>query len=232
MIGFSHLILHVVLCKSPARSGALPINLRVVMAYRIAQPEMNQTFQVSPDDAGEAAVEFDAMQGVYLMKVRQSGGCGADQFVTVLSEHPRELSVQLGRPPPPAQTSALVAGAAPPGYSYVRPTIVYFAKPAACDAPIGTPLTDGITVLNDLDAYYATVRPPAVLIDPKAYLVALRLRTATGGFHYVKVPVDFPPSEQNWPTYQKMDVNENIIDFVAGKPFDTLLCPRISKTSV
>lgn len=232
MIGFSHLILHVALCRGPARLAAQPVDLRVIMAYRISAPEMNRAFRVTRDDGGEAAVEFDAMQGVYLMKVTQSGGCGAEQFETVLSEHNREISIQLGRPPLPAQTSALVAGGAPPSYSYVRPTIVYFAKPAACDAPIGTPLTDGITVINDLDAYYASVRPAVVLTDPKAYLVALRLRTATGGFHYVRVPVDFPPSEQNWPTYQKMDVNANIIDFVATKPFDTLLCPRIMKTSV
>ncbi len=233
MIGFSHLILHVALCRGPAKMAGKPLDVRVVMAYRVSQPEMDRTFRVTRDEGGQADVEFDAMQGIYLMKVTQVGtGCGSNDFVTVLSEHDRAISVQLQSPPSIAKTAALIGGSAPPSFSYVRPAIVYFKKPAECNAAIGTPLTDGITFTNDLDAFYASVRPAGVMLDPKAYVIALRLRTATGGFHYLRVPVDVPSSAQMWPNYAKIDVGSNLIDYAASKPFDTLLCPRVNKTSV
>jgi len=62
--------------------------------------------------------------------------------------------------------------------------------------------------------------------------VALRLTDTTGGYHYIRIPADFPPAPNAWPTYERFNLTMNIADFAASKPEDTLLCPRLFETSV
>ena len=87
-----------------------------------------------------------------------------------------------------------------------------------------------IRLETDSDGYYASIFPSPALASVMPAVVAMQLKDAQGGFHYVRLPgqVYFSP----WPSLLSFNVSEDVIDYVADKPEDTLLCPRMYKTSV
>ncbi|MGZ3506000.1 MAG: hypothetical protein ACXWNK_13735 [Vulcanimicrobiaceae bacterium] len=234
MVGLSHIVLHVALCKAVTRLPAqTSVDLRVVMAYRVREPEMDRTFRFVRGDEDETTVEYDAPQGVYRLQISlpKQYGCSDVEYLTVLPDHDREISATLRSGISTPITPAIVAGAAPPATAYLHPTVVLVDKSVACGKDVGTPVTDGIDIENVPDAYYAKVTSPAILSSPAAHSVALRLTDASGGYHYVRVPLEFPPALNGWPTYQRLDVTTDFVDYVATQPEDTLLCPKIFRTT-
>jgi hypothetical protein len=235
MIGLSHVVLHVALCKAVTRLPAqTPVDLRVVMAYRVREPEMDRTFRFQRGDEDQTTVEFDAPQGLYRLELSlpKLHGCSDVDYVTVLPDHDREFSATLhpGVSTPPL-TTAIVAGSAPASTSYLHPTVVLFDKTVTCKGAVGTPMTDGIETQNVMDAYYANISSPKAASNPKGFVAALQLTDASGGYHYIRVPVDLPAVPFNWPIYNRMDISTDFVDYVAGQPEDTLLCPKIFRGS-
>ena len=234
MVGLSHIVLHVALCKAVTRLPAqTPVDLRVVMAYRVREPEMDRTFRFTRGDEDETTVEYDAPQGVYRLELSlpKIHGCTDAEYLTVLPDRDREFSATLRPGISAPVTPAIVAGTAPPATAYLHPTVVLIEKNVVCGKEVGTPTSNGIDIINVPDAYYAQVNDPAVLGNPAAYAVALRLTDASGGYHYVRVPIEFPPLVTRWPTYQRLDVTSDFVDYVATQPEDTLLCPKFTRTS-
>jgi len=113
----------------------------------------------------------------------------------------------------------------------VQPTFVLFDKRAvACGKPIAQPLNSHIVVENDQDAYYAWFYNDVENAGVPQQL-ALRLRTPTHQFHYVRIPVAFPIPWGGWPSSIQFNVTQEMVDSLAGEPVDTLLCPRLWRTS-
>jgi hypothetical protein len=60
--------------------------------------------------------------------------------------------------------------------------------------------------------------------------VAVRLKDSHGGYNYIRVPGEFLGMSLGWPSTGTFNVNEDVIDWIADKPEDTMLCPRLYKT--
>lgn len=240
MLGLSHVLLHVGLCSA---IGRLPpdttIAMRVHVTYPVRPPQpdtqFDKVFRFTRGDDPSTEIEFDIPRGIYHLqmdvpKYKCSGG-GYFQF---LSDHNREIAESLhdiGTPPPP-EPDVLLQGTAPTSFLYVKPTFVLFDKSVVCKGPVDTPLPSHIAVENDQDGYYVRLYSDPKLDAHGSLVVALRLRTPTGLYHYVRVPIDFPTHHGGWPESVGFNVTEDQLDGLATEKTDTLLCPKLWETSV
>lgn len=234
MLALSHVILHVGFCGAIARTPPeTTVALHVHLADRIGRTQLDKIYRLDRGDEAEAIVEFDSAFGAYRLDVTAPKyHCSAAAYLYFISGLDRSISVSLadsGAPQPPVPT--LLSGTAPQSFLYVQPTFVLFDKnQVACDKPLPQPLTTNVAVENDQDGYYVTL-----YADPSAALgsqqLALRLRTPTHQYHYVRLPISFPMPRSGWPTGVTLNVTEEMIAGVAGDPVNTLLCPKMWRTS-
>ncbi len=212
---------------------SLPLHLAVT--DRINRDAVNQTFQLVRENGNESAVEFDIPWGIYRARVSVKvphGTCSSLVYFSVLADHNRTLAVAPQMGPVQNDVPALVMGTAPFSFSYVQPTVVVFDKSVACKGAVGDPLDAGVVTENDEDAYYASVFDTPVLAQHQPVVVAVRLTDSHAGYHYIRVPAKVLRyvGMGSWPSSVSLNVNEDIIDYVADKPEDTLLCPRMYQT--
>jgi hypothetical protein len=234
MLSPAHVILHVGLCNAIARAGpSTTIALRVRLADRIGRPQVDRVYRVERGSEDEAIVEFDSAFGIYSLTVEAPKyRCSASDYLFFIEGQGRSITEKLSDAPPPSPPKpVLLSGTAPQSFLYVTPTFVLFDKSqAVCNKPIPAPLPTSATVENDQDSYYVWLNP-----DPSAALgsqqLALRLRTPTHQYHYVRVPVPFPIPWTGWPTSIALNVTEDMVDGIASDPVDTLLCPKMWRTS-
>lgn len=234
-MALSHIVMHVALCNAALRlktQSELPIH--VTVTDRINRDVVNQTFRAERENSNEVPVEFDVPWGIYRANVKMAAGhtqCGAVVYFTALSGLSRTLDVSLNEGNFRPAVPTLVMGTAPIAFSYVQPTVMAFDKSVACDAPVGNPLDAGIETQNDSDGYYASVFPNATLAQHGPVVLAVRLTDSHGGYHYIRVPAKVLGfSGGSWPSSANLNVNEDLIDYVADKPEDTLLCPHMYET--
>lgn len=229
----SHIALHVSLCNAVAKAAeARNVALAVSVTDKLKRPQIDQTFAVEPGMGKTARFEFDLPFGTYRIAVQsQKPACGGVEYFTVLPAHNRtvNLTLQSGRATS-AVVPMIVMGESPFSFSYVQPTLQIFGKQVKCNGPVGDPVNADIRLETDSDGYYASIFPSPALASVMPAVVAMQLKDSQGGFHYVRLPgqVYFSP----WPSLLSFNVSEDVIDYVADKPEDTLLCPRMYKTSV
>jgi hypothetical protein len=124
----------------------------------------------------------------------------------------------------------MLQGLAPTSFLYVKPTYVMFDAGAACNQPVPAPLPEHVDFDYDQGAYYLTLyADPAVWARSPVF--AMRLRTTTGLFHYVRVRLQLPPVAVAWPADVRFDVSEDMVDALATEKTDVLLCPKLWATS-
>lgn len=235
-MALSHIVMHLVLCNSASRLGPqaeLPVH--VVVTDKINRDVIDQTARVSRFEGNTSSVEFDIPWGLYRAVVQMRAGratCAGVQYFSVPPDHNRALTVQLqdGKASTPVPT--IITGTAPFSFSYVQPTVMVFSHDTKCNGPVGSPIDVKIDQEIDNDGYYASVYPSPALVSGGPYVVAVRLTDSHGGYHYVRVPAEFLGLSERWPSMGQFDVTEDVVDYVADKPEDTLLCPRMYKTSV
>ncbi|HZV77241.1 MAG TPA: hypothetical protein VFF63_05770 [Candidatus Babeliales bacterium] len=234
MLALSHVILHVGYCSAIARAGPdTTIAIRVRTADRIGRVQVDRVYRVDRGDENEAIVEFDSAFGIYALEVEAPKyRCSATDYLFFISGHDRSVTEKLNDAPAPSPPRpVLLSGTAPQSFLYVQPTFVLFDKSAvACKKPLPQPLATNIVVENDQDAYYAWLYlDPSLGTSPQQ--LALRLRTATHQYHYVRIPIAFPVPWLGWPTSIQFNVTEEMVDSLAEEPVDTLLCPKLWQTS-
>jgi hypothetical protein len=236
MIGFAHVILHVGLCTAMARATpetTMPIHVRLV--DRHGKQAFDQTFHVERGDDPTAIVEFDSPWGQYAMEVDSPKyGCGVEDRVMIISEHDRAITENLGPPTAePLLPAMLLLGTAPQSLLYIKPTFVLFDKATTdCNKPITQPLAAHMEVENDQDGYYVSFYPDQPLPAGVTPVLALRLKSTTGLRHYVRVPVPLDYSQRvGWPGVTQFNISEDMVEVLATEPADTLLCPKLWKTS-
>lgn len=237
MLGLSHVILHVGFCNAIARTGpdtTIPIRVRLI--DRIGRTQFDRVYRVDRGDDPAAIVEFDSAFGIYRLSIEAPKyRCSATDYLFFMSDHDRNITENLSdAPPPPPPTPALVSGTAPQSFLYVEPTFVLFPKSSVdCNKPVPQPLPSHIVVENDQDGYYAWWYSDAPAATSGPELLALRLRTPTHTYHYVRIPIPFPIPIPwgGWPTSIQLNIDEGMIDDLAGQPVDTLLCPKFWRTS-
>jgi hypothetical protein len=234
MLPLAHVILHVGFCQAIARAPeSTPIAVRVRLTDRLGHVQVNRTYRFERGDEGEGVVEFDSAFGIYRLDLGVPRyGCAAADYLFFIAGHERSITETLtdaavARPPTPM----LLSGEAPQSFLYVQPTFVLFDKAqVACNKPLPQPLPTQITVENDQDGYYAWLyADPSGATGPLQ--LALRLRTPTHQYHYVRVPLAFPVPWAGWPLSIQFNVTEDMVDGLAGDPVNTLLCPKLWRTS-
>lgn len=233
MVPVSHIILHLGLCQSVARlSSESAIAIRVKVSDRTGQVVADKAFRVERGDDPERVVEFDIPWGVYRFDSSVAKyGCNASDFVQLLPEVNRQVTQTLADGAPPPTMPMLLAGNAPQSFLYVKPTFVVFDKSAAiCNKPIPDPLPSNVVVQNDQDAFYAMLFP-ASLPGGTVPLLAMRLKTPTHQYHYVRIPIPIPTHWGGWPPSIQFPVTQDMVDGLASDPVDTLLCPKLWETS-
>lgn len=233
MVGVAHIILHLGLCQSIARTGPdTKIPVRIQLTDRAGITRYNQTLTVERGDDPQAILEFDAPWGIYRLDMSTGKyDCAASDYVILITDHGRSLTENLTSGMPPQTKPMLLSGTAPQSFLYVQPTFVLFDKSAvACNKPVPQPLDAQITYENDQDAYYLWL-----YADPSApsgsQQLALRLRTPTHQYHYVRIPIPFPVPWGGWPESITFNVTQDMVDGLAGEATGTLLCPKLWETS-
>jgi hypothetical protein len=234
MLTPAHVILHVGFCNAIARLPAqTPIALRVRLIDRLGKTEIDRVYRVERGDETEAIVEFDSAFGIYSLDAdAPKYGCSTSDYLFFIAGLDRSVSEKLDDPPaPPPRKPVLLSGTAPQSFLYVAPTFVLFDKSQAiCNKPLPQPLPTDISVENDQDGYYAWLyADPSTA--PGSQLLALRLRTPTHLYHYVRIPIGFPIPWTGWPQSIQFNVTQEMIDDLAGDPTGTLLCPKLWRTS-
>jgi hypothetical protein len=232
MLPLAHVVLHVGFCSAIGRvPPGTPLALRVRLTDRIGRPQVERTFRVVRGDDPEAILEFDSAFGSYRLDVAAPKyGCSTTDYLFFIAGHDRSINETLAASPPSPPRPVLLSGTAPQSFLYVQPTFVLFDKSAVdCGKPIPQPLQSDISVENDQDAYYATFTSVSASSAPQ--LLALRLRTPTHQYHYVRLPIPFPVAWSGWPSAVTLNVTEEMVDGLASEPVATLLCPKMWRTS-
>ena len=234
MLPAAHIILHVGFCNAILRAAPqTTIALRVRVSDRIGRPEVGRVYRIERGDGSEAVVEFDSAFGIHALQVdAPKYGCSASDYLFVIAGQGRSVPVKLNdAPAPEPRRPMLLSGTAPQAFLYVQPAFVVFDKnQVACNKPLGQPLPMDAVVENDQDSYYVELYP-----DPSAAYgsqqLALRLRTPTHQYHYIRIPITFPVAWGGWPVSVTLNVTEDMVDGLATEPTDTLLCPKMWRTS-
>ncbi len=234
MLALAHIVLQVGFCDAIARASPnATVALRVRVTDRIGRTEVDQAYRVERDDEDRAVVEFDSPFGVHqLAVIAPKYGCSATDYVFFISGLDRSISVKLNDAPArePGKP-VLLSGEAPQSFLYVQPTFVLFDKSqTACNKPVPATLPAQITVENDQDGYYTWLYADASATLASQQL-ALRLRTPTHQYHYVRINIPFPMPWNGWPNSIRFDVTQDMVDSLAGEPTNTLLCPKLWRTS-
>jgi hypothetical protein len=234
-MALSHIVMHLTLCTAAARlknQSSLPVHVTVV--DKIDRRLVDETVRVATSGAADSTAEFDIAWGMYLAHASMRAGnaqCEGSQFFSVIADHNRQLTMKLQNTVTPMPVPVIIQGDVPAEYSYTQPEIVVFGKGAKCDAPIGTPLDAAIDQEDDDQAFYATLYPTGPIVQNAPVTPALKLKDSVGGYHYIKIPNNFVEFGGRRPGQAQFDVTDDLIQFVAGKPEDTLLCFRIYETT-
>jgi hypothetical protein len=232
-VALEHIILNVGLCKAIARlAPQANIAMRVVVTDKVDRVQMNKvlTFQRGTGDRGR--VDFDSSWGTYKIAMSVPRyNCNGIDYIEIMPDHDRSLNTQLVDGPPGNIAPAIVFGTLPQSFAYAKPAVVIFPATLRCNAEVPEPQTDGIDNEVEQDAYYTAIRTPALYHQPVAVTLAVRLQTASGGYHYIKMPWRFA-SGYSWPSLGSLNIDDGLLDWAAEQTEDVLLCPRYYGTSV
>jgi hypothetical protein len=236
-MALSHIVMHFALCNAAARLGPqAELPTHIVITDKINRDVVDQTAHVARYEGNTNSAEFDVPWGIYRASVTMKAGkatCSTVQYFSVQPDHNRTLTVHLqDGPNPPVMVPTIITGTAPFAFSYVEPTVIVFTADTKCNGPVGNPVDVNIDQETDNDGYYASVFPSAALAGKGPFVLAVRLKDSQGGYHYVRVPAEFLGMSPRWPSMGQFDVTEDVVDYVQDKPEDTLLCPRLYKTTV
>ncbi len=234
-MALSHVILHVGLCSAIARaSDSTRFNLQLRLVDLRGNVRVARGFRLERgDDDAPKIVEFDIAPGTWgLSAAVPQYGCSVSDFITILDGHDRSVNETLASGAPPPPKSMLVSGSSPQSFLYVNPTFVLLNKnTSACDKPAVNFVPLQVNVENDQDAYYAALDiNPSEISGPVQ--LALRLKTPTHQYHYIRVPLAFPPPWGGWPEMVHFDVTQDEVNGLATAPVNTLLCLKLWETKV
>ena len=233
MVGLSHVILHLGLCGSMSRvSPQTTLATHVRLFDRLGRPQIDQTYKIPREEGAQKVVQFDLPRGVYFMQIdAPKYKCSTSDFLSILPDRDRTVNETLADAAPLQQVPLLLQGTAPTSFLYTKPTFVIFDKSVACGKPVNDPLPSRISVENDADAYYTWVyTDPAT--QARMGTLALSLQTPSGDHHYIRVPLPAAFTATRWPSSIDFDVTEDMLDGMASDPVETLLCPKLRRTSV
>jgi hypothetical protein len=229
----AHIALHLGMCNAMLNvPESRPIVAHVRTVDRLNHPHVDQdvTFQRYGQQSGE--IEFNSPQGLYEIQVAvPQYRCYAVDWLFVIADHNRTINEQLTDGSPVVPHPMLMDGTAPQSFLYLNPTYVLFPKDTACDKPVPDPLPAKVTIENDQDSFYVGIYSDPTLVAQGPETVALRLDTATGDNHYIRLKIPFPEPWDGMPMQVQFNVTDDEVDWLSTQPTGVLLCPRLFRTS-
>ncbi len=226
-MALEHIVMHLALCKAVARlSPRTTVAVRFVVTDKIGRTAVDRTVQIQRGTGTSVPVEFDTVWGEYRVDAAiPKYKCGGSELFYVLQDHDRTLDVTLSDVSRTFQMPiALVFGALPVSFAYAQPTVVTFSPTVPCNSTVSDPAPSGIDNEIEQDAYYATVRTPLLYQKPQSVTVALQLKDASGGYHYLRIPWQIGAGRYSWPNAYLINIDDGVIGSVAQGPEDTLQC--------
>jgi len=206
--------------------------MRVDLTDRLNRVVYERTVRFQRGTGNDTRVELDSAWGTYKISLSvPEYDCNGVDFVDILQDHDRNVTTTLVDGQANATAPVLVAGSIPVSFANVQPMLVAFPATLRCNGAVGDPQTTGIDNQLEQDAYYASMRTPALYHQPIAVTLAVRFTGAGGGFHYIRVPFRFSAG-YTWPSVGELNIDDSIIRWAAQKTEDILLCPRYYGTSV
>ena len=230
----AHVILHLTLCRSMAElppGASMPIAIH--MADATGRETIDKHFVLERGTSLEHTVEFDAPQGAFRANIRSAPfNCNALDYWAFIPGQTRSIAESLVNGYATDREPTLFYGLAPQSFMYLNPTYVYLDKNTPCNGKINNPLPAHIDVEDDQSSFYVWLYSDPSLQARGGVLVALQLETPTGEYHYIRLKMTFPTPWGGFPNRFTMNVTDDAVDWLSGQPVDTLLCPRIFRTSV
>lgn len=234
MVGFAHVVLHLTLCQAAANlpaSASIPVQIRLHFATNRLQPA-DQNFTIKRGEAMQHTVEFDAPRGTVRAVISApSINCNAIDYWAFLSEQNRTIAETLVDGVPPEPHPLLMFGLAPQSFLYLNPTYVIFDKSTACNAQVGDPIPANFRVEDDDSSFYVWLNSDPDIDARGTVVVALQIATPTGEYHYIRLKVPFPHRWDGFAYSYTYNVKDDDVQWLAGQPVDTLLCPKMFMTS-
>jgi hypothetical protein len=230
----SHIFLHVAFCGAMAKAPAnAPIAMHVVMNYHNGLIVYDKVYDFEREGM-DKVVEFDVPSGIFRLHIDvPKYQCSRTDFLNVLDGLNRSVNETLADPPPrPPEPVALVDGAAPQSFVYLKPTFVLFENTLTCNQPVTTPLAVRNIVEYDQGSYHIWLYSDPEILAKAPLVAALRLQTPTSTAHYIRVKIPFPSEWNGWPNVFQLNITEDMIDVLATDKVDVLLCPKIWETSI
>lgn len=229
MVGFAHVVLHLSLCTPMASlppSATVDVKLRLV--DNTGRQHVDYDFSVPRGESMTHTINFDAPRGTFrATMLAAQGECGMIDYWAFISESPRTIEATLATTPPPQEPLVLLDGRAPESFLSADPQFALLPKNTPCATPISDPPPAKFRLENDGSSFYVWMN----LNDIHDSLLALQVETATGEYHYVRLR----PKLDTWtgfPSTVEIDLSEDTLDWLAGQPVDTLLCPHMYWSSV
>jgi hypothetical protein len=229
MVGFAHIVLHLTLCHSLA---ALPpnatIDAKVHLSDATGRQKSDHEFSIPRGSTMTHMVEFDAPRGAFrVTMVTADNVCGFTDFWSMISESPRSIQETLTETATPQQPIVLLEGTAPQSFLSADPQFVLLPKDTACASKVEDPPAANLRLENDGSSFYIWMD----LTEARNSLLALQVGTPTGENHYIRTRVPIDPWG-GFPETVQFNLSEDAIDWLAGQPIDTLLCPHAYWSSV
>lgn len=233
MIGMSHVILHVGFCKAILRLPAqTTVAMHLVVTDRINRPQTDEIVHFSRSIGTDARITFDSSWGTYRIRLNvPKYQCSDVDYVQVLQDRDRDMKTQLSDGHAVNVVPAIVAGTLPISFSYAQPQVVVFGPGLKCGAPVTAPVPVDIVFDQEPDAFYASIYTPDFYKGPNSVTAAVRLTDSSGGYHYIRMPLEFTPASYGWPVVEQFNITYDVVDYAAQQPEDVLLCPKLYKTS-
>ena len=211
----------------PSRSASISTD-------RIGRQQVDRVFHVERGDEGEAVVEFDSSFGIYRLDLAAPKyRCTATDYLFFIAGHDRSVSREAERSHPARRPRRRCCSRArrrnrfftcsPPSFSSTRARSHATSRfPLRCRRRSSSRTTRTVTTPGST---------PMLRRRAGSQQFTLRLRTPTHQYHYVRVPIPFPMPWTGWPQSVQLNVTEEMVDALAADPVDTLLCPKMWRTS-
>ena len=233
MMGLAHVLLHVGLCSAVARLGPqTTVPIRVRLALPTQPPSFDQTFRVQRGYGTDVPVEFDIGRGTYRLVVDvPKYNCSVIDYLDIIPDHSRTIVETLVDGIAPNRPMTMFEGTTPSSFTYAKPTFVFLDPGVKCGQPVGDPLPANVVTENERDGYYVSVYFDQALAARKP-VVALRLRTATGLEHFVRIRIPWMFDWGGFANNAQLNITDDILDTIVGEKPDVLLCPPVWQSRV
>ncbi|MFN2527576.1 MAG: hypothetical protein ABR584_02555 [Candidatus Baltobacteraceae bacterium] len=230
----AHVALHLGLCSAmKSKPPEAPIAVHVKLVNLGRETAFNRTFTVQRGYDPQLVVDFDMTRGTYHLSVEAPRyGCTAADWLALAPDSVRNVNEQFEPGPTKLTRPMIVFGRLPLSFQSTHPVMQLFDRDKnGCDKPITEPLPSHIDSEMDSDAYYAWLYSDASIEAHGNVILALRLQNA-GEYRYIRIPMKFPQEWHGWPTTVEFGLDQNELLAIPRMKTDTLLCPKMTKTSV